>query len=535
MSAADRRRPLVEPLETRRLLSAGQLDASFGDGGKVVTDLGMSYGTGVAIQADDKIVATARDDHNSGFHLARYNADGSLDASFGAGGVVMIDTKHFDNVETVIVQPDGKILLGGTRQVETRSTLRLFTVVARYNADGSVDSSFADQGTLQLPGDLYHLDGSTHGTMSPGPVIMATQADGKILLTQVLGDDYTTTGANLFLYRFNADGTVDATFGTGGKSTIDLGLLERPRDIALQADGKIVLSVDGHVVLTQNGSTSWPSYSTYVVRLNADGTRDSGFGNNGVVTEHAASGQINATKLVIGIDGKIHLLGEGMADDRSIGTFVIRYNFDGTRDITFGDNGIVHPQSNPHGSYADLLVQPDGKPLLTGGAPAGRNGDQVVLSQRLNQDGSPDTTYGTGGTTWTAVGPQFDTGTQAALQQDGGIVIVGYTHKYGLSADRQDNVDLLLLRLQGGAGAAGSRRTSLRRGHDQQAQYNGRSVKRAALDQTKSHRSPKRIAMELAAAATAGKHHHRSPKRRALDLAQQSGDGMADALFGMSD
>ena len=151
---------------------------------------------------------------------------------------------------------------------------------------------------------------------------------------------------------------------------------------------------------------------------------------------------------------------------------------------------------------------------------------------------------------WVTVGTQFDTGTQAALQQDGGIVIVGYSNKYGLSPDPKDAVDLVLIRLNGGAGSAGSRHASLRRGHDQQAQYNGRSVKRAALDRTKSHRSPKRIAMELAAAA--GKHHHRSPKQRALDLARQNaalagsttpstpnpfsaGDEIKDALFAASD
>jgi uncharacterized delta-60 repeat protein len=518
MKPADHRRPLLEALEPRQLLSAGQLDPTFGDRGKVLTDLGLSYGTGVAIQTDGKIVASARDDHDSGFHLVRYNGDGTLDTSFGVGGVVTTDTaRHvFDNIESVILQPDGKILLGGTRQVETRSTLRLFTVVARYNADGSVDTSFADHGVLELPGDLYQLDGSTHGTFSPGPVIMATQSDGKLLLTQILGDDYTTTGANLSLYRFDANGRLDATFGSNGKSLIDLGLIERPRDIAIQADGKIVLSIDGHIVLTQNGSTSWPSYNTYLVRLNADGTRDTGFGEGGVVTEHVTSGQINATKLVIGLDGKILLLGENMATDRSIGAFVIGYNVDGTRDGTFGDNGEVIPNPGPSGNYADLLVQPDGKLLLTGGTPAGRNGDQVILSQRLNQDGSPDTTYGTGGSTWVTVGTQFDTGTQAALQQDGGIVIVGYSHKYGLSPDPKDNIDLALIRLEGGPGAAGSRHASLRRGHDQQAQYNGRSVKRAALDRTKSHRSPKRIAMEQAA-----KHRHRSPKQIALEQARQ--------------
>jgi uncharacterized delta-60 repeat protein len=526
----DSRRPLFEALEARQLLSAGQLDPTFGNGGKVLTDLGLSFGKGVAIQADGKIVASASGDGLTGFHLVRYNPNGTLDSSFGAGGVVETHMgEDIDSVQAVALLPDGKILLGGSSLVETSSTLLTYTVLARYNADGSLDATFADHGVLRLPGDTYHLDGSTHGTFSPGPVILATQTDGKILVTQVLGDDYTTAGPDLVLYRLTASGQLDTTFGLGGKAVTDLGLVERPRDIAIQADGKIVVSIDGHIVLTQNGWTSWPSYNTYLVRFNADGTRDTGFGVGGVVTESATQWQIYATKIVIGLDGKILLLGKEMGTDRSGDNFLIRYDADGMRDTTFGSNGRVALDAGSGGGYADLLVQPDGKLLLTGGTSGGRHDKPGILSQRLEQNGTPDATYGTGGSTWVGVGDQFDEGSQAALQQDGGIVIVGFSNKAGTADDPNDHVDLAMIRLEGGAGAAGSRHASLRRGHDQQAQYNGRSVKRAALDRTKSHRSPKRIAMELAAAA--GKHHHRSPKRRALDLASE----LNDALFGGSD
>src|SRR4051812_31644646 len=85
---SDRRLPTFESLELRQLLSAGQLDATFGDGGKVLTNLGLGYGNGVAVQADGRVVASAAADDFQGFHLVRYNADGSLDSSFGDGGVV---------------------------------------------------------------------------------------------------------------------------------------------------------------------------------------------------------------------------------------------------------------------------------------------------------------------------------------------------------------------------------------------------------------------------------------------------------------
>jgi uncharacterized delta-60 repeat protein len=488
---------ILEPLESRQLLSAGQLDPTFGHAGKLVTNLGLGFGNGVAIQADGKIVASATGDDFTGFHLVRYNPDGSLDPSFGAGGVVTTDLgRHdFTSVQALILQPDGKILLGGTSQVHSGSTFTVYTVLARYNPDGRLDATFGDHGVLRLPGDTYPLDGSTHGTFSPGPVILATQADGGILVTQILGDDYTTRGADLVLYRLTATGQADPTFGRRGRTVIDLGVIERPTGMAVQADGKILLSIDGYTVLTQGPSTSWPSEKTFLVRLNADGSRDASFGTGGVVTENAPRWQINADRIAVGLDGKILLLAEEMGRDRSVNTMLIRYDPAGARDRTVDGDGERVLNAGEGGSFADLLVQPDGKLLLTGTTSGGRNGKPGFLSQRLNPDGTPDAGYGDGGSTWVGIGDQFDGGSRAALQQDGKVVIVGFTQKDLSEETAPDHQDLALVRLQGDAGASGSRHFSLRRGIDQEGEYTGRP--------SHHHRSPKRRAMEEAAKARA--------------------------------
>src|SRR5580765_19562 len=115
----DRRLPLFEALENRQLLSAGQLDSIFGSGGKVLTNQGLGVGTGVAVQADGKIVVGAGGDGYQGFNLIRYNDDGSVDTSFGDDGIATALSSA--NLQAMVVQPDGKVLLGGLSTVSTNT------------------------------------------------------------------------------------------------------------------------------------------------------------------------------------------------------------------------------------------------------------------------------------------------------------------------------------------------------------------------------------------------------------------------------
>jgi uncharacterized delta-60 repeat protein len=511
----DRGLPMFEALENRQLLSAGQLDASFGDGGKVVTNLGLGGGNGVAVQADGRIVVSAYSDDRSHVNLVRYNADGSIDATFGSGGVVTanFDGNDVSDVDSMVVQADGKLVLAG-RYTAGHVYGQL---VARFNADGSLDTSFGKGGSITLAGFDETADPSLSGPVwTAGRAILATQVDGGIVLSVVRGGN-ATDALDLTVYRFTQAGQLDTTFGGGdGIASVNLGTVESPSDMAIQADGKIVVLADGYTIDRTGGGIEGIARSAYVIRLNADGSLDATFGRGGVVTENTRSEQIRSTKLAIGMDGKILMIGENVSFHTNRGTddkFLIRYNSNGTRDTSFGSGGKVELTVKPDFTFADLLVQPDGKLLLTGGLAGGKNGNSGLFSQRRNGDGTLDATYGTGGTTRVAVGPSFDFGRASALQQDGRVVVVGFTAK-NVSTQTHDSNDVVVARFDGDAGAAGSKHASLRRGRDQQAEYTGRPAGKHR------HRSPKQRAREAAALAAAnGKRHHRSPKRRAMDEA----------------
>jgi hypothetical protein len=110
------RPPLFEPLEGRQLLSAGDLDATFGDAGKVLTDRGLGMVQQVVVQRDGKIVAAVSDDRYAEFAVVRY-ADGTLDETFGDRGVATFDLgEGGDFARCVAVLPDGRIAVGARRR-----------------------------------------------------------------------------------------------------------------------------------------------------------------------------------------------------------------------------------------------------------------------------------------------------------------------------------------------------------------------------------------------------------------------------------
>jgi uncharacterized delta-60 repeat protein len=197
----------------------GALDPTFGTGGEVTTDFGGSDSAeAVGIQSDGKIV-TAGSTFSGGlqhFVLARYNADGNLDSSFGSGGKVTTDFGGFDAASALVIQPDGRIVAAGRGSGDF--------ALARYNADGSLDPTFGSGGKV-----------TTDFGGSDDAFGVALQADGKIVAAGQGGSDFG-------LARYNADGSLDPTFGSGSRVTTDLGGFEDAIAVALQNDGKIVIT-----------------------------------------------------------------------------------------------------------------------------------------------------------------------------------------------------------------------------------------------------------------------------------------------------
>ena len=258
----------------------GSLDATFGTGGKVITDF-RSNGTDVAhalaIQPDGKIVAAGVVPHGLDFGLARYNVDVSLDATFGTGGKVISSSANYDTLSAAVLQSDGKIVVAGSRGYYPAA--RDF-VLARYNTDGSLDASFGSGGEVTTDFGNHTDDQAS---------AMALQPDGKILVGG-------GSGGRFALARYNPDGTLDPTFGTEGTVITAFGGGESAAALALQPDGKIVVA-------------GGPRSANFVLaRYNPDGRLDLPFGTGGVVAT-GFGGSAQATALGLQEDGKIVVAG----------------------------------------------------------------------------------------------------------------------------------------------------------------------------------------------------------------------------------
>ncbi|MDB5323922.1 MAG: hypothetical protein JWN40_5553 [Phycisphaerales bacterium] len=510
--------PMFEGLELRRMLSAGQLDATFGSGGIVVTDRGLSGAGPISVDADGKILAAAETDGTSGWQFARYAADGSLDASFGNNGITTwsIGTSgpaswpaELDKMGSAIVAPGGKVLLVGMMQF-TDGAGRL--AITRYNADGSLDNSFGDHGTAVLTwSPATSPSGGGSAGMETGPGLLHVLSDGSILLARSTG---VGPGADVQVVRLTAAGQIDTTFGDDGVATaVDAGV---PNLLAVDADGKILVAATQRGMRTIGSMTSDRATRVNVVRFTADGALDTTFGDGGWVGKSAVGneGQVWARRVVVAPDGKVLLLGNESDGSGPDVDFVIRFNADGSRDMTFGISG---RQSLQTAKY-DLVVDAHGRSVTAGTAYGGGTRSWIV-SQRLNEDGSLDTGYGDGGTATISSATQNYHGYYLSLTADSDVLISGTAVPVGGPATGEGPTDLLLIRLQGGDGALAGVQRDTTGGHH-------RSPKRRAMDEAAaaSHRSPKRRAIDEAAAlAAADKRHHRSPKRRAMDEAAAAG------------
>jgi uncharacterized delta-60 repeat protein len=401
----------------------GDLDKSFGAGGKVITDFsgGEDEATAVAIQDDGKIFAVGSTTkpfvaNNRDFALARYNTDGSLDTSFGSGGKVATDFfGKNDFALAAAIQQDGKIVAAG-RHFKVFSDGALtgyYFAVARYNSDGSLDTNFGSGG--KVTGDIGELDA------------IAIQNDGKILVAGFTfsgsGFEITTAFA---LARYNGDGSLDTSFGSGGKITTDFfgGSIVLPRTnvraVSIQSDGKIVAAGSAY-----NSATRSSFFG--LARYNDDGSLDTSFGSGGKVTTAILDGS-SAMALAIHSDGKIVAAGSGGPKDAFPGFAVARYNSDGSLDTSFGSGGKATADFFGSGSIVRAVAfGADGEILAVGSVSKGAKGNDFAVA-RYNSNGSLDTRFGGSGKVFTELSKDEDDDAEAvAIQSDGQIVAVGAT------------------------------------------------------------------------------------------------------------
>ena len=316
----------VEKFALVRYDQGGGLDTSFGGTGKVTTSFGTTHADAlaVALQSDGKTIAAGytRDGFQTDFALARYNSDGSLDSSFDADGLVTTDFGgHGSIAYSVAVQPDGKILVAG-------SNLGDFAL-ARYNTDGSLDGTFGVGGLATA--DIAASDGALD---------MVVQSDGKILLVGYSGQ---TSMYDMALARFNPDGTLDANFDGDGVVVTDFGRDDFAHDVVVQADGRIVIagqSGDLGVTPFKFALVGLIPGELAIARYNADGGLDATFDTDGMVTTALGHGADAATGVALQSDGKI-LAGGSSFNGSDYDFAVLRYDSTGSLDPTFGSEGGV--------------------------------------------------------------------------------------------------------------------------------------------------------------------------------------------------
>ncbi len=383
---------LVVGAPTLAIASDGSLDDTFDSDGRVTTDFGgFDRAQDAVLQPDGKIVVVGAAGFD-GFGLARYQPDGSLDAGFGSGGLVrgpFADPVTGMTANGVALQADGKIVAAG----------RFFGdfALARYHPDGSIDPTFGRDGTVVTDfGDPFLSDEAN---------AVAVQTDGKIIAAG-------SAAGGIGIARYNSDGSLDTSFGSSGIVMVDLGI-EVPfaSAIVIQPDGKIVIAGGSDpVTITRS--------DLLVMRFLEDGSLDKEFGIDGIVRGAPdVRGRFNDVALQP--DGRIVAAGGRTVPPDSDGVAVVRYNTDGSVDTTFSNDGLA---TGPFGSAATLnavAIQPfvAGFKIVV----AGRTNSFGLA--RYDEDGSLDTTFGTGGSTITD--GTFETANAVLVQDDGQIVVAG--------------------------------------------------------------------------------------------------------------
>lgn len=408
------------------------LDPTFGNGGRVVTDFSAGSaaagaGNSAVVQADGKVIVAGRltepGSNYSSFAIARYNLNGSLDASFGNNGLVTVNfgSRTDSHATSVAVQADGKIVVAGEAAPEDPDSPGSFAGyfgVARLNSDGSLDPYFGTAGKKTV----------NFSSMFSGAQGVVVQSDGKIVLAGYAQSLTDYTSFQYAMARLNSDGGLDSSFGAGGQITFGSGIGE---NLALQADGKLV--VVGEV---GDFSTTGLGIDVEVSRLNSDGSLDVTFGIGGQMSINFGYSTNFGFNLAVQSDAQIVVAGFASAypdfpNGPDYAVAVARLNNDGILDSTFDDDGksitsVSFPGTGIAFADTGMAVQPDGKIVVatTSFLPGG--GDEFFVA-RLNGDGSPDNTFGNNGTVTTDFGGGTDEGYVVALQADGKIIAGGFS------------------------------------------------------------------------------------------------------------
>ena len=343
----------------------GSLDTTFGNGGKVFVDFGdtADQPSAVRVQADGKIVvvgsAYSTSDQTSYYVLARFNADGTLDATYGTGGKVKanFNTTFPASPAGAVIQPDGRLVVAGL--IRTSNDPQVYAAdffAARFKTDGTLDPTFGTNGHASVDFAEYDI---AFG--------VALQADGRIVLAGMAAVHVGTfnSSSSFALARLKSDGTLDTTFDGDGRQTTTFLGRDSVGGVAVQPDGKIVVagsaSGDGLIVTESDFA---------LARYEANGALDASFGEGGRVTADFDFGSDSAIGVAVAPGGRILAGGYTFPRQSGAGPLFIaaRFNADGSPDNTFGTGGrtATHFPGGYRAIARGMTAQPDGKLILVG-------------------------------------------------------------------------------------------------------------------------------------------------------------------------
>jgi uncharacterized delta-60 repeat protein/uncharacterized repeat protein (TIGR02059 family) len=396
-------------------------------GGIVTTDFGgRDFGKSIVLQSDGKIVVVGESSGggDGGFAVVRYNADGSLDASFDGDGTITTDFGGLEYATSAALQSDGKIVVAGYNGISS-SGGGDFALV-RYNADGSFDTTFDGDGKVTT-----NLGGREEAES------VTVESDGKIVVAGYTGIS-SSGGGDFAVVRYNSNGSLDTSFGANGKVITNVGVEDYVHSLIVQSDHKIV-------VIGESGISSSGGSDFALVRYNADGSLDTTFGVAGkVITDFDLGDYVGGA--AVQPDGKILVVGESfssadMAVSGGQDFVIVRYNTDGTLDTSFDSDGKIVADFGGSDSAHSVTLQSDGKIVVTGSSsPAGGSGGGDVIVVRYNTNGTLDTTFSGDGIIKTAIGDESE-GNSVVVQSDGKILVAGAS-----ASTSSGNPDFLLVR-----------------------------------------------------------------------------------------
>jgi uncharacterized delta-60 repeat protein len=387
---------------------------------KLVTNAGVTNNgaKAIALQPDNKTITCGYVQKGSKYQIAFYrlNSNGIVDTHFGENGISLFynflpSPYEGASISSISLQDDGKFIAAGTAWYQSGSYFLSNILVMRLNSNGTIDSSFGDNGTVRT--NIF----SVNGLSIDDAYTVKVLKNGNILAG---GTSYDYTQHRMLFSEYLPNGVLNTSFGSGGVVLIDIAHGDDEIfDMAVLPNGNIVAAGE---YFTEGVDYS---YDVALLRLLPNGILDKSFGSNGIVKTRIGKGADAAKSIALQKNGKIVIAGSTrvstLAKDNIL---VARYNANGTVDSSFALNGIYIKDINGGNDVANSVeILPDNKIVL--GGYATRNSVSNFLSLQLKNNGNADDTYGINGMVITSLYNQGDAANDMLIQPDGKIVQAG--------------------------------------------------------------------------------------------------------------